>query len=394
MLIQSQPPLHLAYGLNVYPGESARDHLDAILHRATIVRDAVAEGRPFGLGLRISAQAAEELDSVPGLIERWREAFSAEGMYAFTVNGFPYGRFHGARVKEQVYAPDWRMPERQEYTLRLARILSALLPEGATGSISTVPGSYRDFIGGEADEREMAARVLACARALADVERRTGRRILLAFEPEPDCWMERGDSFIRWHQSLCSDADTKGDHDAVRRHVGLCLDLCHAAVVGEDVVAILNDCAAAGVAVAKIQISGALESAAGAAAGSAWRAYEDPVYLHQVRKHRGARDAGRWPDLDAWRREYESGSKDAVTTGGERLFAHVHVPVFWPGDEHSTNTAAEVPEDFWRRVRAGASSHLEIETYTYSVLPEPWRRQTIEENVIREWQWVLHRLRP
>src|SRR5262245_12661840 len=115
MLIQQEPPLHLTYCLNIHPGEAWEDQLTAIRSHAAALRDRVAGDRRFGLGLRVSAQAAGELED-PKSVRYVRDYLADHGFYVFTINGFPYGRFHGARVKEAVYEPDWRTRERRDYT--------------------------------------------------------------------------------------------------------------------------------------------------------------------------------------------------------------------------------------------------------------------------------------
>ena len=161
MKLQTDPPLHLTYCLNVHPGESWAENYDAIRTRARAVRDRVLHGMervPFGLGLRLGAEAAAEL-ARPEALADLRAYLDDHGLYVFTVNGFPYGRFHGAGVKADVYRPDWRQPERLDYTRQLADILAELLPEGAAGSISTVPGSYKPWLAADADGADVLAYV-------------------------------------------------------------------------------------------------------------------------------------------------------------------------------------------------------------------------------------------
>jgi hypothetical protein len=90
------------------------------------------------LGFRLSNQAAVELSDRKTLAEfqRW---LAKENCYVFTINGFPYGTFHGGRVKELAYVPDWTTDERIEYTNRLFDLLAELVPAGVDGSVSTVP---------------------------------------------------------------------------------------------------------------------------------------------------------------------------------------------------------------------------------------------------------------
>ena len=186
MKIQDNPPLHLTYCLNLHPGEAWAENFAAIQTHVLAIRDRVAPGGPFGLGLRLGDRAARELAPATRLAEL-RDFLAAHGLYAFTVNGFPYGAFHGTAVKENVYRPDWRSAERLDYTVRLAEILAALLPEGVAGSISTVPVSYKDWMKSEADLRPAVENLAECAHRLEELYRRTGKDIALALEPEPDC---------------------------------------------------------------------------------------------------------------------------------------------------------------------------------------------------------------
>src|SRR5262249_44363924 len=156
---------HLSYCTNIHPGESLSEVRSAIRAHVVNVKRALSPERPFGVGLRLSARAASEL-AHPGAREAFAELFRESGLYAFTVNGFPYGPFHGEKVKEAVYRPDWLEPERQAYADRLAWELAALLPEGVSGSVSTVPGAFRERSAGADAAAAMAARILEHAATL------------------------------------------------------------------------------------------------------------------------------------------------------------------------------------------------------------------------------------
>ena len=188
---------HLTYCLNIHPGESWADVKSAVTLHALAVKALVVPDAPFGLGLRLAYGAVEELRR-SGEAASWRNWLAEHGLYVFTVNGFPYGTFHGRPVKTAVYRPDWRTPERLNYTLHLAEALSELLPEGQDGSISTAPGSYKAWLRGVEDERQIARQLAAAAAALAVLERRTGREIHLGLEPEPDCMLETTDETVRF----------------------------------------------------------------------------------------------------------------------------------------------------------------------------------------------------
>src|SRR4029453_316001 len=127
--------LHLAYCTNIHRGETWAETFDALQRYTLAVRDRVCPNAPYAIGLRLSDQASREL-SEPSALTSFRKWLEEQNCYVFTINGFPYGRFHGARVKEQVYAPDWTTPERVDFTNRLFDLLAQLVPQGIEGSVS------------------------------------------------------------------------------------------------------------------------------------------------------------------------------------------------------------------------------------------------------------------
>src|ERR1700744_4945549 len=148
MIIQQRPPLHLTYCLNIHLGESWAENLAALQEKTLAIRQAVAPGQWFGVGLRIAHQAAQELTDNPALRTQALEFFSTNQIYPFTINGFPYGRFHAGPVKENVYGPGWRTRERLHFSRHLADLLSAWRPEEVDASISTGPCSFKSWING------------------------------------------------------------------------------------------------------------------------------------------------------------------------------------------------------------------------------------------------------
>ncbi len=190
MIIQHRPPLHLTYCLNIHPGESWAANLAAMQEKTLAIKQAVAPGQWFGVGLRIAHQAAEELTASADQREEALAFFTDQQLYPFTINGFPYGRFHAGPVKENVYAPDWRTAERLHYTMQLADLLAAWLPEQLDGSISTVPCSFKPWIEGNADLYALVDNLAAAVAYLAALREDTGREIHLGLEPEPDCYLE------------------------------------------------------------------------------------------------------------------------------------------------------------------------------------------------------------
>lgn len=400
MIIERDPGVHLTYCLNIHPGESWAENAAAIRTHATAVRDrvrasGVGAGEPFGLGLRISRRAATELLAGGGT-HQLSDLLAREGLYAFTVNGFPYGAFHGTRVKEEVYRPDWRTAERRDYTNDLVDILAAVLPEGVAGSVSTVPGSYKSWIASERDIPDMVGHLADCAAHAAEVRRRTGRLVRIGLEPEPDCFLETTGECIRFFTGvllergaahLVESARMPADaaRDAIRTHLGVCFDTCHLALQFEDLARSLARLQEAGVGVSKVQISSALTADAAARAAGALSGFVDPMYLHQV-KWLGPGGVESCRDLDEALARAAGGGME----GEWRV--HFHVPLYFTGRDGLGTTAHALTPDFFAALRAGACEHLEMETYTFSVLPADMQAIGLTESIAREYAWTLDRL--
>ena len=378
MKVQGQPPLHLTYGLNVHPTETWPELQAAVFERAAAVKARVAPDRPFGLGLRIGRAVAGSLNDLE-LRTAFRRRIEAAGMYVFTINGFPYGRFHGARVKEQVYTPDWRTPERLAYTLYLAGLLADLLPEGVSGSISTLPVSYRSGISDPSDLDPAVRHLAQVATHLDRLGQQRGRDIHLGLEPEPGCVLEKSDEFF----AFLRDRLWPRLPESARSRLGLCLDVCHALVAYENPADILRRCHKEGVRVSKIQISAALEATPEGLA--ALKEFNEPVYLHQT----SAR--GRDGHVESWR-----DLPDALTAWRDRpdfksARVHFHVPMHFEGRPGLRSTAFLLDRDFFAAVRNGATEHLEIETYSLPVMPGASHRDP-SDSIAAEYEWVLDRL--
>ncbi|OQA24069.1 MAG: hypothetical protein BWY59_02350 [Verrucomicrobia bacterium ADurb.Bin345] len=375
MLVQQQPPLHLTYCLNIHPGESWAENFRGIHQHALEVKNRVCPDRPFGLGLRLGRAAADAL-AAPARRHHLRDFLRDHGLYVFTINGFPYGQFHGGPVKERVYSPDWRTPERLHYTNLLADILADLLPEGMPGSISTVPGSWKPWIRHESDLKSMTASLTACAQYLAGIRTREGADIALALEPEPGCFLDVPSEAVRFFREHLFPGGAE-----VQRHVGICMDACHVAVQFEQPAAVLAQLLAAGIRVPKVQLSSALEADGSA---SALKDFSEPVYLHQVRARAANGAMTSWTDLPL---ALASGKLEKA--GMVRV--HFHMPLYMSDVGEGLRTTSSAMDDaFFRRLKSGECPHLEIETYTFDVLPD--KPPNVVDHIVRELEWVLQRV--
>ena len=333
----------------------------------------------MGLGCGLSAIAAGELRE-SGTLDAFREFLRRENLYVFTINGFPFGRFHGGPVKEKVYAPDWRSMERRDYTLQLADILADLLPEGCLGTISTVPGSWKPWIETADDLCAMVRHFSECAAALAELRERRGCEIVLTLEPEPGCYLETTDETVRFFTE-----HLLAQGEANRRHLGVCFDTCHAALQFEDLAQAYRRYRDAGIRVPKIQISSALRTGGGPAALAALAPFAEPVYLHQTLARTRAGGTLFWPDL--------APALEALpSVAAEEIRVHFHVPLHFEEAGPLGSTAPCITPEFLGLLRGGASPHLEIETYTWDVLPRDLRAGSLEHSIAQEFAWVLRRL--
>lgn len=361
--MQIDAGLHLTYCTNIHPAEGWDAVFANIRKFAPALKSALAPAAPFGIGLRLSAAEARELLQGSRL-EDFRDFLAARGLYVALINGFPYGYFHGAPVKETVYAPDWRDDARVEYTLALGRILAALLPAGMDGGVSTAPLSYKPW---NAEFEPMARNVARVADEFARIHRESGKFIHLDIEPEPDCVLENTEETIAFFE-----------RSQVRRdHVQICFDCCHFAVEYEDPLAALARLRQAGIAIGRVQLSSALRLPA-ARDAEKLRPFAESVYLHQTIASCGGA-LRRFADLD-----------EALAAGADgcEWRVHFHVPLFTGEYEHFTSTQDYVRTVIEAAQRDAFTHHLEIETYTWDVLPGALKVDLLD-SIRREYEWVL-----
>jgi sugar phosphate isomerase/epimerase len=389
---------HLTYCSNIHPGETWRDVAAVLASSLPRVRGLLEHHGPLAVGLRLSAQAAETLEQ-PSELAAFREFLRAGNYYVLTINGFPYGAFHGQRVKEQVYRPDWRDDARLDYANRLARLLAALLADrpDIEGSVSTVPGAFRSEIAGGADEAAMATRMLRHAAELVALRQRTGVTITLAIEPEPACYIETVADAIAFFRDylfdealvrrVAADGQAALTVDDVRRHVGLCFDACHMAVEFEEPHVALERLNAAGIRICKVQISSALRvDPADASAMRALAPFAEGTYLHQV-VARSRAGITRYVDLPE---AMTAAPARAVDSGEWRV--HFHVPIFLRAMHEFGTTQSDLVATLEAFKRQPVCPYLEVETYTWDVLPPEYRTSDVCTAIARELSWVRAQL--
>jgi len=389
--------VHLTYCTNIHAGEDLAAVRAALAQHVTRVKRAMRPEAPFGVGLRLSNLASEQL-AREGALAELRTWLDREGLYVFTLNGFPYGAFHGTRVKESVYEPDWRSPARLAYTNRLADQLAQLLPDGVSGSVSTVPCAWKAALTHRDDVGRMAEHMLQHAAHLHALRERRGVTVSLALEPEPGCFLETIDDAVRFFETqlfspraatrfrALTGIAPRDALPALQRHLGLCLDTCHAAVEFEDPAQIFGVLERAGIGIKKLQLSAGLRiPRLNTEALDAVAAFADNVYLHQtVQQQAGV--LTRHADLpDALRQAASAGPQ-----ASEREWrVHCHVPVFLESFGVLESTRAFLVAVLERQRAGVLSEHLEVETYTWDVLPAALREGDVAVAIARELNFVL-----
>lgn len=377
--------LQLAYCTNVHRGETWSETFTALEQHALRIKERVMPQGRYAIGLRLSDLAAREL-SEPSTLLKFQRWLDKHDCYVFTINGFPFGQFHGTRVKENVYRPDWTDPRRLEYTKQLFDLLALLVPPGVEGSVSTSPGSFKEFITSPDQEFAMRANFWNCVEHIAAVSEKSNRQLHLGVEPEPFGWFENTAETVRFFERM---HDEHPNEDRLGSHLGVNYDACHFAIEFEEPGETLALFQQNGIRLSKIHLSNALRLRPAKSSLQQLAAFAEDVYLHQVMVQRGNGSLVRFRDLDV---ALKSGLAQAPEAGDEWR-VHFHVPLHWQPTHELGDTAAQLRGLF--KLMAGQPqlcSHLEMETYTWAVLPEPWRSRDVVDQLVGEYDWTLQQL--
>ncbi|YCM45627.1 metabolite traffic protein EboE [Verrucomicrobiaceae bacterium 227] len=365
---------HLAYCTNVHPAESWAETFQVIKTDVLAVRDRVAGGKAFAIGLRLSAQAAEDLLAGNRLTE-FESWLGENNCYVFTINGFPYGAFHGTRVKEKVYQPDWSEPARLTYTEQLFTIIARLCPAESGGSVSTLPGSFKEF---EADELAIFTHLYACALTIDNLARTSGKDLHLGLEPEPLGHFENTEETLSFFARFVEWCEKQNlDTEPLKKRIGINYDTCHFALEFDDCATSLKALTDAGLRISKIHLSNALSfDPRNEEALAAIQQFNEPTYLHQVILN--TEPLTRLRDLPDFTGE---------TTATEGRI-HFHIPLYSEplAPLGSTLDHAEAALAYLAGFPE-TCPHLEIETYTWGVLPDHLQKP-LTDQIAAEYGWV------
>ncbi|MCH2160802.1 MAG: metabolite traffic protein EboE [Phycisphaerales bacterium] len=385
------PPI--AYCTNVHAGPTLRETEENLDRFAISVRNHLGGDTPLGIGLWLAASAARELRE-SGRARAIRDHLDEHGIQVVTINGFPFGDFHADVVKHAVYEPNWADPKRLEYTLDLAELLAELVPEGTTEtSISTLPIGWRsEFNKGDGRAEIAAKQLLDCARGLRELEDRSGVLVHVDLEPEPGCLLDTADDVVEFFEHHLH---SEGSFDP-RRHLQVCHDICHSAVMFEPQTAALRTYREHGIKVGKIQVSSAIEIDFDTIDDPAeldrtlevYRGFAEPRYLHQTVVRRG--------DATTFHEDLPIAMSMEEPSGTWRT--HFHVPIFTTGTDAWRSTGAEIERCLAAWPANEPLPILEVETYAWEVLPScMYDGNGLARGIAEEILWMrslLDRLRP
>lgn len=388
----------LAYSTLVHPADDWDELWASLRHYLPQVKQRVSPDVPSAVSLRLSAATVERLLADRSAMADLRAFLAAEDLYVVTANAFPYGPFKNRLVMETVFEPDWRERRRAEYTKGVGTILSSIAGDGVSPTIQTAPLGFKPHVDPAVVEH-LTEGVLGVVAHLVEIARTTGMTVRLGLEPEPFCLLETADETIRYFgEELFSAAaaarlaalagiDDAAAAAALRAHLGVVFDICHQAVEFEDIGASLDALVAAGVPIVKLQVAAAMRvPVVTTEIVEQLGQFTDTVYLSQTMERRGDSPIRRFLNL-----------RDALTCwepGGAATEwrTHFHVPVFLDDLDGLGTTRFAIVEALAKHRETPLSDQVEIETYTWDVLPTQFKSGDIVEYVERELSWVLDQL--
>ncbi|ALM06713.1 xylose isomerase [Sediminicola sp. YIK13] len=393
MLIQDK--FHVTYCSNIHPGEDWESTFRNLKDFIPKIKGELSKDSPFGIGLRLSNAASIQLDQGSNL-EDFKNWLAQNNCYVFTMNGFPFGEFHKTQVKDKVHAPDWTTRERVDYTKRLFKQLAFLLPSGMSGGISTSPISYKHWY---ASKEQLAQALKTGSKHLTEVllylqelEKTTGKYLHLDIEPEPDGLLENTVEFVDFYENYLVPTANKeivsrmglNEQEAeqlTKRHITLCYDICHYSLAYEEPTFTFEQMRKVGITIGKIQVSSALkiifEKGKEDQIWNSLARFNEPTYLHQVTEKKEGK-VKVYNDLPMVLKNRKA---------HKELRAHFHVPIFLEKFDDLYSTQDQILSTLSYLEKHDVTEHLEVETYTWDVLPETLKVD-LGQSIIRELKWL------
>ncbi|MEC9093349.1 MAG: metabolite traffic protein EboE [Planctomycetota bacterium] len=380
----------IGYCTNVHAGSDLEEMKANLENHACTVKRNCAPESPMGIGLWFSDQSAIDLIS-QDKIDKLGEWLNANELIPFTLNGFPFGNFHQEQVKHRVYLPSWAEDSRREYSERLAQIQHQLLPDGMEGSISTLPLAWGNHDVDDDFLSRCAGQLHELAEFLADLEERTGRLIYFCIEPEPGCVIQTSNSCIDFFEQHLFGESTSSD-EMVRRHLRVCHDICHSAVMFEDQQEFIQNIVSAGIGIGKVQVSSAVHANFENSFGytpleilNQLSEFNEQRYLHQTVLKNKEGKTQFYQDLPEALTELQN-RIDNYTEAR----VHFHVPIFLKEFGALTTSQTEILQCLEATQSIDDLTHFEAETYAWNVLPTALKKDSLADGISEEIKWLTH----
>jgi hypothetical protein len=389
---------HLTYSTLVHPTDNWDQLWKSVNTYLPAVKARMAPHEKFGVCLRTSAPSAAALSADPSKLATLKQFFADQDLYLYTANAFVYGVFKKQVIKEDVYEPDWQTPERREYTKQVANLLAELAPEGVNPSIQSAPLGFKPKVTGPHVVDEYTTNVIDVVAHLVELEKKTGKTVTLGLEPEPRCYLETTDETIAYFtkhlfsgtaartlakKTGLNEADA---HQAMRHYTGVVFDIGHQSVGYEDIPASLQKLVSAGVQIVKLQEAASMHMpAVTQKTVDALQTFAKTIYLSQTCQKKDGTTTWFLNLEDA----FEAWYKDP---GPREWRTHFHVPVFLDDLGAFGTTRFALEQALAVHKKTPLSPQLEIETYTWDVLPDHLKTGDIVDYVCRELDWVKGQL--
>jgi len=378
------------YCTNVHAGANLEQTQQNLTTHAARVQQILGRQHPLGVGLWLSNSTAQSLVE-PGKLDDFAQLLHGNQWIPYTFNGFPFGDFHKSIVKHDVYLPTWWQPGRLAYTKNLVFILDRLLAPGEEGSISTMPIAWRTPDPSEEQWSQAVENMLNLVQHLHELEQSTGRLIYVCIEPEPGCLLDITEDVIAFFQQRLFPA---GDAEQIRRYLRVCHDVCHAAVMFEDQLSVLEKYSQAGIQIGKVQISSAIEIRFSDLSEEERQAvlaevaeFAEDRYLHQTTVRDASGALRYYDDLPFALQE----ASQAIPQD-ETWRIHFHMPIYLDQFGLLRTTQAHI-HDFLSEIRNHPEiHHFEVETYAWSVLPQELQHHELADGIAQEIHWLRQQL--
>jgi hypothetical protein len=239
--------------------------------------------------------------------------------------------------------------------------------------------------------------VVRVAEEVVRIRLHWGKTIHLDIEPEPDGLLENSTEVVRFYEDwlLADGASMLSERmgmtiDEARAclldHIRVCFDTCHVAMAYEDPEQVLDRLAEVGIRIGKVQISSALkvmlpnDEAERVALEETLRPFAESTYLHQVACRNRDGTLYQYSDLvDAL--------PDVQSSRADQWRIHFHVPIFVERYGKLLSTQDDIRRVFALLHQRRFSEHLEIETYTWDVLPKDLKKDLLDL-IGLEYEWV------